>query len=39
MRDYKPRPIFLKRKTPAWVNPLIALAAGIIIGAVLTLNI
>jgi paraquat-inducible protein B len=39
MQDYKPRPIFLKRKTPVWVNPLIALVAGIIIGIVLTLNI
>ena len=33
MQDHKPRPKFLQRTTPGWVNTLIALTAGAIIGA------
>lgn len=35
MTDYKPRPKFLRRTTPGWVNALIVLVAGAIIGATL----
>ena len=35
MTDYKPRPKFLQRTTPGWLNTLIALTAGAIIGVTL----
>ena len=39
MIDHKPRPKFLRRQTPAWVDTLIALCAGTIIGIVLFFNL
>lgn len=39
MTDHKPPLKSLLRPTPGWVNVLIAIAAGAIIGTVLALNI
>lgn len=35
MQDHKPRPRFLERKTPQWVEWLIALTCGALIGIAL----
>ena len=39
MQNHAPRPRFLRKPTPRWVSPLIALAAGFIIGTIITLNL